>query len=62
MPAQPPNAPHGPVSNTGAQATPSPRKPYVPPAVVYEQKLEAVAANCSVSSGKAPGACTFGFS
>ncbi len=38
------------------------RKQYVRPAVVYEQQLEAVAANCSVTSGKAPGTCTFGFS
>ena len=40
----------------------TPKKPYAKPAVVYQQVLEAVAANCSVSSGKAPGTCTFGFS
>ena len=38
------------------------RKPYARPAVVYQQVLEAVAANCSVTTSKAPGTCTFGFS
>ena len=57
------------VENTGSGAQPRGsgresrgRKPYERPAVVYEEKIGAVAAVCSGTDGKAPGVCTFAFS
>ena len=42
---------------------PTGRRPYEKPMIVFEQKLEALAAVCNVPSiGKAPGTCTYAFS
>ena len=44
-------------------AGPTGKMPYEKPMIVFEQRLEAMAAVCdAIGIGKAPGTCTFAFS
>ena len=47
----------------GVHERPGGKMPYEKPMIVFEQRLEAMAAVCdAIGIGKAPGTCTFAFS